>query len=64
MLKYNVHMQPMRQRLPMILLFMQQVKDHTMPLHTFAETAAILAIAGALIAIGVAGGVEDDDDDG
>jgi hypothetical protein len=32
--------------------------------HTFAETAAILAIAGALIAIGVAGGAEDDDDDG
>jgi hypothetical protein len=44
---------------------MQPVKDHTMPLHTFAETAAILAIAGALIAIGVAGsGAEDDDDDG
>jgi hypothetical protein len=43
---------------------MQQVKDHTMPLHTFAEIAAILAIAGALIAIGVAGGAEDDDDDG
>jgi hypothetical protein len=30
--------------------------------HTFAEAVAILAIAGALIAIGVAG--EDDDDDG
>ncbi len=35
------------------------------PLYSaFAETAAILAIAGALIAIGVAGGAKDDDDDG
>ncbi len=29
----------------------------------FAETAAILAIAGALIAIGVAGGEEEDVDE-
>jgi hypothetical protein len=31
--------------------------------HTFAETAAILAIAGALIAIGVAGGGDEEDVD-